>query len=191
MIHVGHSFRTIDLLIAEAIAHEDHVDYRLLASNSAGNVSMWTNRGLLLGLAADIGDLLSMVPERGFGPTAMSRTPAEEPAPPSPAQVTMELDADEIQVMFLPEEGLFRLEAWDRDQPPEAPSAISLTPARTDLSQLRGSILAACASHAGECCACGQTLGPVVVPPTSGDFPGPGRGGPRGGRHERGGSRTH
>jgi hypothetical protein len=185
MIHVGHSFRTVDLLVAEAVAHEDHVDYRLLAGNSAGQVSMWANRGLLLGLAADIGDLLSMVPERGHGPSAMHRATADEAARAAPALLTMEMDADEIQVQFLPEEGQFLLEAWDRDQPAEAPSAISLSPTRTDLAQLRGSILAACASRAGECCTCGQTLGPVAMPQVAGGPPGPGHGGPRGNRHDR------
>src|SRR5579859_5295787 len=110
MIHVGHSFRTVDLLVAEAVAHEDHVDYRLLAGNSAGQVSMWTNRGLLLGLAADIGDLLSIVPERGHGPAALPRASAEEGVRATPALLTMEMDADEIQVMFLPEDGQFLME---------------------------------------------------------------------------------
>jgi hypothetical protein len=184
MIHVGHSFRSIDLLVAEAVSHEDHIDYRLLAGNSAGHVSMWTNRGVLLGLAADIGDLLSMLPERAHGPAAMPTPSSDDQARMAPAVLMMELDADEIQVLFLPEEGLFRLEAWDHDQPAEAPSAISLAPTRIDLSQLRGSILAACASRGGECCACGQTLGPVAMPHLPDDTPGPGRGS-RGGRHDR------
>ncbi len=183
MIHVGHSFRSVDLLIAEAVAHDDHVDYRLLAANSAGHVSMWVSRGILLGLAADISDLLVMLPERSQGPSALPTPTADENVRPSPALLTMELDADDIEINFIAEEGRFLLEAWDRDQAADAPSAISLSPSRMDLAQLRGSILAACASRVGECCTCGQTLGPVAVPHLPGDAAGPGRSGPRGSRH--------
>lgn len=191
MIHVGHTFRTVDLLIAEAVPHDDHVDYRLLAGNDAGQVSMWTTRGFLLGLAADVGDLLAMVPQdRSARPTTDDDSViAIGSLRPAERAVAMELDVDvdEAHVLFLPDEGVFVLEIWDRDQPPEAPPALSFYPSRIALVHLRGSILAACASRAGECCACGQAFGPVPLPTSGWSNGHQGGRGARPVRHDRGG----